>query len=82
MYKLELGQRTIYYAFQKSLWLCKRLLEIEVPELNDGTVMLYSVARDAGSRTKIAVYTEYNNVDPIGAVIGEKGRRIAAVLKN
>ena len=55
--------------------------EIEVPELNDGTVMLYSVARDAGSRTKIAVYTEYNNVDPIGAVIGEKGRRIAAVLK-
>lgn len=59
----------------------KRLLEIEVPELNDGTVMLYSVARDAGSRTKIAVYTEYNNVDPIGAVIGEKGRRIAAVLK-
>lgn len=34
--------------------------------------MLYSVARDAGSRTKIAVYTEYNNVDPIGAVIGEK----------
>ena len=59
----------------------KRLLEIEIPELSDGTVMLYSVARDAGSRTKIAVYTEYNNVDPLGAVIGEKGRRIGAVLK-
>ena len=43
--------------------------------------MLYSVARDAGSRSKIAVYTEYNNVDPLGAVIGEKGRRIANVLK-
>ena len=59
----------------------KRLLEIEIPELSDGTVMLYSVAREAGSRSKIAVYTEYSNVDPIGAVIGEKGRRIAAVLK-
>ena len=59
----------------------KRLLEIEIPELSDGTIMLYSVARDAGSRSKIAVYTEYTNVDPIGAVIGEKGRRIANVLK-
>ena len=54
---------------------------IEIPELADGTIMLYSVARDAGSRTKIAVYTEYTNVDPLGAVIGEKGRRIANVLK-
>lgn len=43
--------------------------------------MLYSVARDAGSRTKIAVYTDYANVEPLGAVIGEKGRRIASVLK-
>ena len=59
----------------------KRLLEIEIPELSDGTVMLYSVARDAGSRTKIAVYTDYANVEPLGAVIGEKGRRIANVLK-
>ena len=57
-----------------------QLLEIEIPELSDGTVMLYSVARDAGSRTKIAVYTEYNNVDPLGAVIGEKGRRIANII--
>lgn len=59
----------------------KRLLEIEIPELSDGTVMLYSVARDAGSRTKIAVYTDYANVEPLGAVIGEKGRRIASILK-
>lgn len=59
----------------------KRLLEIEIPELSDGTIMLYSVAREAGVRSKIAVYSEYTNVDPIGAVIGEKGRRIAAVLK-
>lgn len=54
----------------------KRLLENEIPELNDGTVILYSVARDAGSRSKIAVYSENENVDAIGACIGEKGARI------
>ena len=54
----------------------KRLLENEIPELNDGTVMLYSVARDAGSRSKIAVYSEDANIDPIGACVGEKGNRI------
>lgn len=54
----------------------KRLLENEIPELNDGTVILYSVARDAGSRSKIAVYSEDQNVDAIGACIGEKGSRI------
>ena len=54
----------------------KRLLENEIPELNDGTVILYSVSRDAGSRSKIAVYSEDPNVDAIGACIGEKGSRI------
>lgn len=54
----------------------KRLLENEIPELNDGTVILYSVARDAGSRSKIAVYSEDPNVDAVGACIGEKGSRI------
>ena len=54
----------------------KRLLENEIPELNDGTVILYSVARDAGVRSKIAVYSEDPKVDAIGACIGEKGSRI------
>lgn len=54
----------------------KRLLEREIPELNDGTVILYSVARDAGSRSKIAVYSEDPNVDAVGSCIGEKGSRI------
>ena len=80
--KLEIGPKGPFILLSRSHYgFVNRLLEIEVPELNDGTIMLYSVARDAGSRTKIAVYTEYNNVDPIGAVIGEKGRRISAVLK-
>ena len=59
----------------------KRLFELEVPEINDGTVLIYSVAREAGIRTKIAVYSENSNVDPIGACIGEKGTRIANILK-
>lgn len=80
--KLEIGPKGPFIMLSRSHYgFVKRLLEIEIPELSDGTIMLYSVAREAGSRTKIAVYTEYNNVDPIGAVIGEKGRRIGAVLK-
>lgn len=59
----------------------KRLFELEIPELADGTVMLYSVARDAGNRSKVAVYSENNNVDPIGACIGEKGSRIARIIE-
>ena len=58
----------------------KRLFELEIPELSDGTVLLYSVARDAGNRSKVAVYSEYANVDPIGACIGEKGSRIARII--
>ncbi len=59
----------------------KRLFELEIPEISDGTVLIYSVAREAGNRTKIAVYSENSNVDPIGACIGEKGTRIASILK-
>lgn len=58
----------------------KRLFELEIPEINEGIVMVYSVARDAGNRTKIAVYSENSNVDAIGACIGEKGTRIARIL--
>ncbi len=59
----------------------KRLFELEIPEINDGTVLVYSVARDAGSRSKVAVYSEKANIDPIGACIGEKGSRIGNILK-
>lgn len=80
--KLEIGPKGPFIMLSRSHYgFLKRLLEIEIPELSDGTVMLYSVAREAGSRSKIAVYTEYTNIDPLGAVIGEKGRRIASVLK-
>lgn len=59
----------------------KRLFESEIPELSDGSVLLYSVARDAGSRSKVAVYSERSNIDPIGACIGEKGSRIARIIE-
>ena len=59
----------------------KRLFELEIPELSDGSVLLYSVARDAGFRSKVAVYSEKANIDPIGACIGEKGSRIARIME-
>lgn len=59
----------------------KRLFELEIPEISEGTVLVYSVAREAGIRTKIAVYSENSNVDAIGACIGERGTRIANILK-
>ncbi len=58
----------------------KRLFELEIPEINDGSVLVYSVARDAGSRSKVAVYSENSNIDPIGSCIGEKRSRITRII--
>ena len=59
----------------------KRLFELEIPEINEGIVLVYSVAREAGVRTKIAVYSEDPNVDAVGACIGQNGTRINNILK-
>ena len=59
----------------------KRLFELEIPEINEGIVLVYSVARDAGNRTKVAVYSNNERVDAIGSCIGERGMRIANILK-
>ena len=58
----------------------KRLFELEVPEIYDGTVEIRSIAREAGSRTKLAVWSADPNVDPIGACVGPKGQRVAAIV--
>ena len=58
-----------------------RLFELEIPEVSEGTVMIYSVARDAGNRTKVAVYSENPNVEAIGACLGERGSRLNNILK-
>jgi N utilization substance protein A len=61
--------------------LVKRLFELEVPEIYDGTVEVKSIAREAGSRTKIAVWSEDENVDPIGACVGPRGQRVNSIVE-
>ncbi len=60
--------------------LVKRLFEIEIPEIQDGTVIIKGISREAGSRTKIAVESRDENVDPVGACIGNHGSRIGSIL--
>lgn len=59
----------------------KRLLESEIPELQEGIVKLYSVARDPGNRSKVAVYSDNPRIDAVGACIGEKSSRIINIMK-
>ena len=61
--------------------LVKRLFELEVPEIFDGTVEIRSIAREAGSRTKMAVWSSDENVDPIGACVGPRGQRVNAIVE-
>lgn len=58
----------------------KRLFELEIPEINEGIILVYSVAREAGNRTKIAVYSENERVDAVGSCIGERGSRINRII--
>ncbi|OMP68641.1 transcription termination factor NusA [Domibacillus epiphyticus] len=60
--------------------LLKRLFEIEVPEIFDGTVEIRSVSREAGDRSKISVHAENPEVDPVGACVGPKGNRVQAIV--
>lgn len=60
--------------------LLKRLFEIEVPEIFDGTVEIKSVAREAGDRSKISVHAENEEVDPVGSCVGQKGQRVQAIV--
>jgi N utilization substance protein A len=61
--------------------LVKRLIEQVCPEINDGTVEIMGIARDPGDRSKVAVYSHDENVDPVGSVVGYKGSRINEVLE-
>lgn len=93
--KPEIGQRLKFYVSEvrnttkgpqiilsrSNPDLVKRLFEQEVPEIADGTVDIFAVAREAGSRTKIAVYSNDPNVDPIGACVGFKGSRVNIIVE-
>src|SRR5699024_12697990 len=61
--------------------LLKRLFEEEVPEIYDGTVLIMSVAREAGERSKISVYAENENVDAVGSCVGSRGARVEAIVE-
>ncbi len=65
---------------RKNTGFVKRLFESEIPELQNGTIVLYGVAREPGVRSKVAVYSTDDRIDPIGTCIGEKGSRIGAIL--
>ncbi len=60
--------------------LVKRLFELEVPEIQDGTVIIKGVTREAGSRSKVAVYSRDESVDPVGACIGTRSMRISNII--
>ncbi len=81
--KIEEGQKggPVIILSRTHYGFVKRLLEKEIPELAEGIVILYSVARDPGSRSKIAVYSENEKIDAVGACIGEKGIRINNISK-
>lgn len=61
--------------------LVTRLFELEVPEITDGTIEIYSIAREAGSRTKIAVFSNDDGIDAVGACIGYKGARVNSIVE-
>ena len=80
--KVESGTKgPVILLSRKHYGFVKRLFELEIPEITDGIILVYSVARDAGNRTKISVYSENDRVDAVGSCIGERGIRIANILK-
>lgn len=70
----------IVYVSRVSAELVKKLFELEVPEIASGLVEIKSIAREAGSRTKIAVYCKDRDIDPIGACVGQKGTRVQNIV--
>ena len=80
--KVEAGTKgPLILLSRKHYGFVKRLFESEIPELHDGTIMLYAVAREPGMRSKVAVYSDNEKIDPIGSCIGEHGTRIGNILK-
>ena len=80
--KVNTGQKSITVLLsRKHYGFVKRLFELEIPEINDGTIELYGVARMAGERSKVAIFSTNEKVDAIGACIGEKGSRISNIIK-
>ena len=79
--KVEIGNKgPLILLSRKFYGFVKRLFEQEIPEFQDGTLILHAVAREAGVRSKVAIASTNPKVDPVGSCIGEKGRRIANII--
>lgn len=68
------------YVSRTAPKLLKRLFEREVPEIKDGTVLIENIAREAGDRAKVAVYSNDDNIDPVGTCVGPRGSRVQAIV--
>jgi N utilization substance protein A len=68
------------YVSRTAPELLKRLFEREVPEIKDGTVLIENIAREAGDRAKVAVYSNDDNIDPVGTCVGPRGSRVQAIV--
>ena len=80
--KIDNSGRNLLIKLSRSHYgFVRRLFELEIPEFEDGTILMHSVAREAGVRSKVAVFSENTRVDAIGSCIGEKGSRIANIIK-
>jgi N utilization substance protein A len=77
---LKRPQKAAGISVQIPSGLVKRLFELEVPEIQDGIVEIKSISREAGSRTKMAVWTADESVDPVGACVGARGTRVQAIV--
>ena len=65
---------------RRSEEILRKVFYLEIPEISNGTVEIKSVAREAGSRSKVAIYTESENVDPVGSCVGQRGSRIQTII--
>ena len=80
--KLEIGPKGPFIMLSRSHYgFVKRLFEHEIPEVANGTIVITQVVREAGVRTKVALYSTNDRIDAIGSCIGERGSRIAGILK-
>jgi N utilization substance protein A len=74
------GQGPVIYLSRSHPKFVSKLFEAEVPEISEGIVEIKSIAREAGSRTKIAVFSKQENIDPVGSCVGQKGTRVATII--
>lgn len=82
IYSVEKGQRGLSVILSRThTEFVKKLFEVEVPEVYDHTIEIYKIVREPGYRTKMAVYTNREEVDPVGACVGMKGTRIQTIVK-